>query len=615
MSLRARSLALLVPALLAAHSVAAGAVGLPAGTTAIVSGDASLLAPLPEPVAGAMGFDPFAERGSVSADGRYVVFVTNVPALGASTAVQEQFVRRDMVTGATVPVSVTSAGAPMPLSINSLVDFFPGTALSADGNRFVFEAPGQSGAEQIWVRDIAAGTTTLASVERLGGGESLGIAFSPSISADGNRVAFGSNADDLVAGDTGGDFDVFVRDLAARTTILASAADQGAAHGGTDGVISRDGDHVAFQSSADNLVPGDANGISDVFVRDLTPGRAPRTRRASVSGSGAGEDRQSGEPAVSADGSRVAFVSEATDFGVPIPQGATPQVWVHDFADGSTVLASATLAGAAAGDGVLDQPPALSADGRVVAFTSDSPDLVPNGHTTVQLYRRDLAGHATQVVSRGQGPNGNPSSDVHQNPADPSITADGGCVTFEGDPDLLGPGVLNPSVYMRVLEPDCGRPVAVPPPPFPPPPGSPNPPPPPPRDTTAPLLRAVSLSHSRFAPGAPPHRGTTLRFTTSEAGRLTLTIEHVLPGRKVGRTCRPVLRPVKRGRCTILRRTTTLTRTVKAGRATLALSGRTGTRPFAPGAYRLTLTVRDAAGNVSKPARRAFAVVAGRADR
>jgi Tol biopolymer transport system component len=608
--LRARSLAVL--ALLCAWCAPARAAVLPAGTTAILSGDASLLAPLPEPVAGTLGFDPFAERASVSADGRYAVFLTNVPALGAAAGVQAEFVRRDTVTGAIVPVSVDGAGAPMPLGLGPFLDAFNGSALSADGNRFAFEAPGRGGFQEIWVRDVAAGTTTLASSERIGGVESAGAAFSPSISADGNRVAFGSNAADLVAGFGGGtDFNVFVRDLAAQATFVASVADQGGGHGGNGGVISRDGDHVAFSSNLNGLVPGDGNDVADVFVRDFTPGQAPRTRLASIASTGAAGDGRSDDPAISADGSRVAFVSTSHTFGTTLPQPGSPEVWVHDFADGSTRLVSVTSAGVASGD-LVEEPPAISADGRFVAFLDDGPDLVANGPDRVELYRRDVDARTTLLVSRGQGAAGNPSKDDHLNVDSPSLTADGGCVTFDAEADLLGPGAVNGSVYMRVLAPDCGRPGP------PPPPGPSGPvgvPAPPPRDRTAPVLSAVSLSHARFAAGARTG-ASALRFTTSEAGRLTVVVERALPGRKVHRACRAVPRPVRRGACTLLRRAATLTAAVKAGRGSLALGGRAGRRALAPGSYRLTLTVRDAAGNVSKPARRAFTLtVAARTKR
>ena len=139
------------------------------------------------------------------------------------------------------------------------------------------------------------------------------------------------------------------------------------------------------------------------------------------------------------------------------------------------------------------------------------------------------------------------------------------------------------------------------------------------------MLSAVSLTRARFRVARAPTaiaaalkriaRGTVLRLTSSEAGRLTISIERARPGRKVRKSgklvCTAVRRAVRRGRCTLYRRTATLTRTIRAGRASIALSGRIRTKPMVPGSYRLTIAVRDAAGNVSRATRRTFTVLRG----
>jgi Bacterial Ig domain len=136
--------------------------------------------------------------------------------------------------------------------------------------------------------------------------------------------------------------------------------------------------------------------------------------------------------------------------------------------------------------------------------------------------------------------------------------------------------------------------------------------PPPGADRTPPALSALSLSRTRFR---APAKGTAslLRLTTSEAARLTVAIERALPGKqakRAGRTvCTAVRTPVKRGRCTIYKRATTLTASIAAGHAGVALSGRVGARKLAPGAYRVTVAARDAAGNASAARRLAFTVL------
>jgi hypothetical protein len=141
------------------------------------------------------------------------------------------------------------------------------------------------------------------------------------------------------------------------------------------------------------------------------------------------------------------------------------------------------------------------------------------------------------------------------------------------------------------------------------------------------MLQRVSLSHKRFrvakgrtaitaaARRAAIVRGTALRFTSSEAARLSIAIERARPGKRAhthGKTvCRAVTRIAKRAACTLYARVTTLDRTIRAGHGSVALSGRIAAKALAPGVYRLTLTARDAAGNASKPVRRAFTILKG----
>ena len=159
------------------------------------------------------------------------------------------------------------------------------------------------------------GTTTLASVNRTGTNGGNDDSFLPALSADGRFLAFGSDASDLVVTDTNGRADMFVRDLQKRTTTLASVNRGGtdSANSGSFGspALSADGRFVAFTSTASDLVATDTNGESDVFVRDLQTGTITL-----VSVNGAGTDsgnRGSSSPLLSADGRFVAFGSIASD--------------------------------------------------------------------------------------------------------------------------------------------------------------------------------------------------------------------------------------------------------------------------------------------------------------
>jgi Ca2+-binding RTX toxin-like protein len=176
----------------------------------------------------------------------------------------------------------------------------------------------------VFVRDLQLGTTTLVSVNDAGTGSGNGRSYNPEISADGQFVVFSSHADDLVATDTNGTRDVFVRDLTRGTTttlvsVNEAGIDSGNAFSGYP-TISANGRFVAFESNADDLVATDTNGMSDVFVRDLENGT---TILVSVNeaGTDSGGDR-SVDAAITPDGRVVAFNSHADNLVATDTNGA-----------------------------------------------------------------------------------------------------------------------------------------------------------------------------------------------------------------------------------------------------------------------------------------------------
>ncbi len=550
----------------------------------------------------------FGEAAVISADGHFAAFLSGAPALGGSP--NSQIVVRDTHTGATTIASRADGpnGAPLSTGVTS-------PSISADGRRVAFES-----GDSVLVRDLVSGSTILVSrADGRAGAGANGRSFAPSISGDGSRVAFLSEATNLGDGDSDQNVDVHVRDLTAGTTVLASRANGAAGAKATGAVqgasLSADGDHVGFSTSATNLGDGDTDANLDVHVRDLAKGT---TVLASVSSAGTKANDNALNPSISADGSRVAFDSRAKSLDpTPRPANST-QVFVRDLAASKTILASRVDGPAGAAGSGTSQSAGLSADGRFVAFTSDSNLIAGEGLQTdaTEVYRRDLTFGSTQLVSRGQGPNGAAEvSDARFG----GISATGACVAFRAAGDLLGPapGASDYSqTYLRVFKADCD-PAAVRASGL----GG--------RDATAPRLRSVSLTHTRFRVGkastplgaaAKAHkkvlaRGTVLRFKSSEAGKLTVLIERVRPGRKTGsghkRVCKPVRQRPKHGACTAHTRVGTLTRTIKAGSGRVALSGKLGKRRLTPGSYRLTVRERDAAGNLSKASIRTFTVVAG----
>jgi hypothetical protein len=231
------------------------------------------------------------------------------------------------------------------------------------------------------------------------GGEADGASQNPSISADGRVVAFESLATNLVPGDGNGLKDVFVRDRAAGVTSRASVPAGGGEANGASGEpsVNADGRFVAFVSGASNLVPGDTNGAADVFVRDLQEGTIERV---SVSSDGAEAHGASGGPALTADGRRVAFWSHAADL-VEGDGNALSDVFVRDRAGATTILASASATGAQgdhfSGLGGLT----LSGDGAFAVFQTDASNLVAPGSGIVA---RGLATGAVAYVGSGRAP-------------------------------------------------------------------------------------------------------------------------------------------------------------------------------------------------------------------
>jgi Tol biopolymer transport system component len=320
-----------------------------------------------------------------SYDGRFVAFESQAANLvpGDTNGMRDIFVV-ELATGLVERVSISDTGA----QADSLCTR---PSLSHDGRYVAFHSgastlvPGDTnGLSDVFVRDRLLGTTRLVSVTP-GGTPGNSLSSFGALSADGRCVAFSSLATDLVAGDTNGTIDVFVRDLAAGTTERVSVSSAGLQSDGysTFAAISADGRCVAFQSVATNLVPGDTNGQGDIFVRDRLSGT---TERVSSATGGAEADGASSIAALSADGRFVAFQSTATNL-VPGDTNGMDDVFVRDRLAGTTVRVSVSLSG-----GQGDQPsvaPAISADGRSVAFVCQSEILIP-GDTNFQ---RDVIVH------------------------------------------------------------------------------------------------------------------------------------------------------------------------------------------------------------------------------
>jgi len=359
----------------------------------------------------------------ISTDGRYVVFVSDATNLvsGDTNECMDVFVR-DLAEEQTIRVSVASDGS-------QANDESGGASISADGRYVVFHswatnlAAGDTNAVcDVFLRDLETETTTRVSLAT-DGTQGNGDSQFPTVSTDGRYVAFESEADTLVAGDTNGFKDIFLRDLDTPLTTRVSLGPVGAQGDNKSfpGFISGDGQYVVFTSDAGNLVAGDTNGWADVFVRDVA---GAETTRVSVHTDGTQGNHESLVFSVSADGRYVAFTSYATNL-VDVDVGMAEQTYVRDRQANETEVVSVASDGTPGNGG--SSKPYVSADGRYVAFESAASNLVPGDTNEFQdVFVRDRVAAVTERE--------NVSTDGVQAGADcsgPSISGDGNYLVFD----------------------------------------------------------------------------------------------------------------------------------------------------------------------------------------
>ncbi|UQN10823.1 NPCBM/NEW2 domain-containing protein [Deinococcus sp. QL22] len=317
----------------------------------------------------------YALNPSISVDGRWVVFVSNASNLvpGDTNGHRDVFVR-DLQAGTTTRVSLANDGSQSnsgSFNFNSSISADGRLiAFSSFASNLV---PGDTnGDRDVFVRDLQAGTTTRVSLAN-DGSQSNGFSDQSSISADGRWVVFNSYASNLISSDTNNQSDVFMRNLQTGTTTRISLANDGSQSNNLSDQpsISADGRWVAFNSFASNLIPNDTNGATDVFVRDLQAGT---TTRVSLTNDGAQSTGFSDKPVISSDGRWVAFNSDANNFVPGDTNGAT-DVFVRDLQMSTTTRINVKRDGLQSTG--LTLQPSISADGHSVAFYSDADDLVP----------------------------------------------------------------------------------------------------------------------------------------------------------------------------------------------------------------------------------------------
>jgi VCBS repeat-containing protein len=295
--------------------------------------------------------------------------------------------------------------------------------LSADGSKLAFYSyasnltPGDAnGSADIFLYDTA--TYALTNVTQGGNGSSA----KPDLSADGSKLAFYSGASNLTSGDTNGQWDIFLYDTATRALTNVTQGGNGDSYS-TD--LSADGSKLAFYSYARNLTSGDTNGAPDVFLYDTTTHSFTNVTQ--------GGNGSSAKPVLSADGSKLAFESDASN----LTSGDTNGNWDIFLYDAAThAFTNVTQGGnGSSGEAVL------SADGSKLAFYSYASNLTPgdtNGAPDIFLY--DTTTHAlTNVTQDGNGFS-----------FSPDLSADGSKLAFYSDASNLTPGDTNgaPDIFL-----------------------------------------------------------------------------------------------------------------------------------------------------------------------
>ena len=402
--------------------------------------------------------DSISEGPEISGTGRYVAFESQATNLAAGTSEGfDQIYLRDRRAGTTTLVSVSSAGA---VGNGSSI----GPVLARGGKRVAFLSfatnlvPNATTGRGVYLRDVAAGTTSLVSVGQHGeparcepsvcGPDAQDYGAAEAISAFGRFVVFTSNATNIVPGAGHDRIDLFVRDLQAGVTTLESKGQGGApANGDSRGAaITPDGRFLAFTSAASNLVPGDTNGRTDVFLRDRQAGK---TVLVTVAKDG-GPSRSFGElhgAAISDDGNLVAFSSDASDL-VTGDRNGTWDAFVRDVRSGTTERVSLAADGSEASSdvGLLG----MSADGRYVLMTSAAANLAGDDSSRPGVFVRDRStGVTTRVNVRSSGAPAKGGRQLYG--AD--ISADGRAVAFATDATNLVAGDTNgyPDVFVHVM--------------------------------------------------------------------------------------------------------------------------------------------------------------------
>ncbi len=337
------------------------------------------------------------------------------------------------VTGGTAPFTWVLFGGTLPtgLSLNPGTGVVSGTPTAVENQTAVFTVTDSSGRTATGSVLFAIHTRTDRVSVNGSGTAGSGSSSTPSISGDGSLIAFVSSSTNFVTGVGGSQIYLHNRQTNQIEVVSRDSDSSVINEGGgasSDPSMSSDGRLVAFVSLSPNLVTGVSG--QQIYVRDRQTGQTTVVSKSSVGITG---DGSSSAPAISADGRYVAYASTSTNLVAGV---SGTQIYVHDRQTGQTTLVSQDNSVTPVEGNGVSASPAISSDGRFVAFASLSTNLGAAGGNQ-QIYIHDrLSGvnGTTSLISKDSGAtagNGNSST--------PSVSGDGRYVAFvSGATNLVG---------------------------------------------------------------------------------------------------------------------------------------------------------------------------------
>ncbi|MCS7002159.1 MAG: hypothetical protein NZ518_04840, partial [Dehalococcoidia bacterium] len=387
----------------------------------------------------------------------YVAFTSDATNLVPNDTLDHRDVFvKNLTTGETVRASTNALGEE-----GRGDSFWPSLAVASDGTLHVafvstatnFVPGADTGSIHVYVKNLATGSIVLASSDSAGapapGSYYYHAAPAMAIAPDGTiYVAFSSDSDTLVPGDTNASWDVFLKNLATGQTQRVSTdstLQQGIGNSYYPSIAINEAGVilVAFTSDADNFFVGDVNGSNDVFVKNVATG-AILLADADAQGNPADGFARHGVIALAGDGTPyVAFISDAANLTPGVPNYHYEHVYVKNLGTGAVTLATATSAGVVASNYYLTEPISLAvaANGVVrVAFSTYAHDLVAGVAPHTNVYLKNLGDGGVDLISRRH-------PDLPQllagNSHDPVMSKDGRYVLFASYAPNLVPGDTN----------------------------------------------------------------------------------------------------------------------------------------------------------------------------